>query len=72
MPLRRCVEICALRVVLGGSRPPDPVHLLAAWAVLNNHPLRCMAAAQAAQLQRLERFQRHIGDVDVEQPRRSV
>src|SRR6218665_2203293 len=49
MAMRRRVKVRALRIVLGGAGPANPVHGLAARALLHDDALGCMAPPQAAQ-----------------------
>src|SRR6218665_934149 len=62
MAMRRRVKVRALRIVLGGAGPANPVHGLAARALLHDDALVCIAPPQAAQRNGPQRSQRHPPD----------
>ena len=70
MPLGCRVKIGAFSFILGCASPADPIHHVSARALLHDHPLGRMAASQAAQFQGAQCLQRHVRNVDIEQPRR--
>ena len=63
------MEIRSIGVVLDRPGATDPVHGVAARALLGDDGFGCMAPSQAAYLRRLHLREREIGNVDVDQPR---